>query len=463
MRRSVPWSVLSSRRLAINQSNPPGPRARHPDGTVVDITVSASSRLEFHDLRVHKEDAEYLIGRTARSSYLSIDEAGREALELLCAGSSLAEAKAVLSRRHAVGEVLLGGFVRSLLGAGFVRAVDGRPVASDAGQTSRSGRGDPLLSKERVSWLFSRPAALVAAGCTGLGAILLALNPASRPQLADLRIVESYPVAALLLLALTWALTLKHELAHLAAARWAGVDARISLGHRFFFPVLQTDMTSLWSVSRPHRYVAYLAGIFSDLGFAALAALALNADAFGLPVPVGPARNMLASVLLVELIVVLWQFNVFFRTDIYYLASDMLGYRDLHRQARIVVATWIGRTVGEWAARLAYPDPNPSRSLPPPRRERVIVACFAMLMVVGYGLYALLGAVYLGLLAAFLIGDSTSTLLLAGVPARGGAYERITAAVLLLFTLSLLIMAILRARRASARAVVYHVTGTEGL
>jgi len=419
--------------------------------------------LDFHDLRVRKEGAEYLVGRTDRSSYLSMDEAGREALELLRTGYSLADAKAVLSRRHGVSEVLLGGFVQTLLNAGFVRAADGSPVDSDTGRPP-SDRRDLLVSTERISWLFGRPAVLAAAGCTALGAILLALNPESRPRFADLRIVESYPVAGLLLLVLTAALTFKHELAHLAAARWAGVDdARISLGHRFFFPVLQTDMTHLWSVPRARRYVAYLAGIFSDLGFAALAALALNSDAFGLPVPAGPARNMLASVVLVEVFVILWQFNVFFRTDIYYLVSDMLGCRDLHRQGRLVIAAWIRRTVGEWAARLVYPDPHPSRSTPPPRRERVIVAFFAMLIVVGYGFYSLLGAVYLGLLAAFLVGDSTSTLLLAGVPARGGPSERITAAVLLLFSISLLVVSILRARRASARATVYRVTGMEGL
>lgn len=77
------------------------------------------------------------------------------------------------------------------------------------------------------------------------------------------------------------AITAKHEFAHVAAGAFLGVHARWRFGHRLFFPAVETDLSDLWMVERRKRYVAYGAGVFSDVLTASLALMGLWAHAHG--------------------------------------------------------------------------------------------------------------------------------------------------------------------------------------
>ena len=120
-----------------------------------------------------------------------------------------------------------------------------------------------------------------------------------------------------------------HELAHLAAARAVDVPARISLSTRLYHLVAQTDVSAVWSVPRRRRYVVYLAGIGSDLAVGAVAVLLLAYA--GLP---GPVESALRLVVLTTTIGVAWQFEVYLRTDLYFVLLDLSRCRNLHADAR---------------------------------------------------------------------------------------------------------------------------------
>jgi hypothetical protein len=110
----------------------------------------------------------------------------------------------------------------------------------------------------------------------------------------------------------------KHESAHVLAAAFLGVRADLSIGHRMFFPVIQTDLTSLWAVDRNDRYIAYSAGIVSDLATIALIVISFWLNAHGIVAVGEPFQLLLTIALLVVTTTVVWQFNFFMKTDVYY-------------------------------------------------------------------------------------------------------------------------------------------------
>jgi hypothetical protein len=160
-----------------------------------------------------------------------------------------------------------------------------------------------------------------------------------------------------------WLLLLLHELAHLVVARAVGVPARIRLGTRLQFLVVQTDISGIELAPRRHRLTAYLAGIATNLTVAA-------AGVLGLVVTSGGAHRALAVLVLLALLPLPFQCLVFTRTDLYFVLQELTGCRDLHGDGRAYARHLLRRR-----------GPDPSLALPP--HERRAVRAYSVLLAVG--------------------------------------------------------------------------------
>ena len=419
-------------------------------GTARELRLSSDSTLELHPLQVRREGDAYIVGRFGAGSYLVMQEPALDTLALLRQGIPLGRVKRELALRHGEPDVAIRSFLETLFAARFVKAVDG--LSLDEADTPAATRA-VLLSRRRVAWLFAPGMLAVYATVLLLGVLALVVEPAHVPRLRDLRVSDRYAVVAGLMLVLTLLMAAKHELAHLVAARFVGVDATIGIGHRFFFPVLQTNLTELWSVARAKRFIAYAAGILSDLLVVALALVALELSTLGVWALASGIQQVLKALVALGALMVLWQLNVFFRTDVYYMVSDALGCRDLYADG------W--RQVRVWARRLGGRPAGP-RPLASSRHERAIIAIYAALVLLGHAVYVLAGLVYLAHLAVFLLTGS-STVLSAGAPARDDPVDRLTAALLLLLTAGLLTWSLVHRRRHARAAVDYRLRSDPGL
>jgi hypothetical protein len=178
--------------------------------------------------------------------------------------------------------------------------------------------------------------------------------PFSSPGLS---IIVSFVVSLLLLFA--------HEGAHALAAYRAGVPVRFRLNLRFVWLVAETDMSGLWALPRRARYVPFLAGMMWDSG---LLAVTLIAEMCG-----HAAAPVLRLVVLQLVFNLLWQFVIFLRTDMYFVAITATGSADLAGNARLALRYLTGfandHQLRHW------------RQLP--RFEQRAARWFAPLLVVG--------------------------------------------------------------------------------
>jgi putative peptide zinc metalloprotease protein len=362
----------------------------------IDVEVTGRSTLEFFPLKVRAEADEFIVGRPSTGSYAVLSDGAMEAAALLARGHSVAGAKRALAGRNGQGAARLRPLLETLLAAGMVKSVDGMPLAE-----LRAPRRYhlTLLRRRHVAWLFSPPAAAVYAMLVALGVGIVLADPRYLPRAADV-VVVSDPIKNL---ALLWGVSViamaAHELAHLLAATSLGVKASFALSYRLFFAVAETDLTDLWLVERRKRCLAYAAGMANDilLTCAAVTGLWLH-DRHLLPLPALLSGTLRLTVL-VLVCGVLWQFNFYLRTDVYYLIANATGCRNLSHDATAYLKHMLARCVaGAPSRRLA--------GVPP--REMRIVRVYAILMVLGTAAVVILGAAYLGAVVVLLLGRHTA-------------------------------------------------------
>jgi putative peptide zinc metalloprotease protein len=130
-----------------------------------------------------------------------------------------------------------------------------------------------------------------------------------------------------LLSGLFYATMLIHELGHIAACARCGLKhGGIGFGFYFILPVMYADITNIWLANKQQRIIANMAGIFSELFYAAMLGI--------LFLIINNATFLTASIGISSF--VLWEFNPFVRFDGYWILSDLTNTPNLLPKANTI-------------------------------------------------------------------------------------------------------------------------------
>lgn len=125
-----------------------------------------------------------------------------------------------------------------------------------------------------------------------------------------------------------------HELGHASACKHFGLHhGGIGFGLYLNFPVLYTDVTEVWKLSRMQRCVVNIAGVYFQcywLLILLVAFLLTNND-------------MLRYLILIMNLGFLMTLNPFFKFDGYWIASDILGVPNLRARSLELLSYWYKR------------------------------------------------------------------------------------------------------------------------
>lgn len=340
----------------------------------LELPVEPSSTFELFPLRVASDHDEYLVGGDGARSYLSLTSEALEATTLLGNRVPVGRVKELLAAKYSVDSVTLAPLLEQLVSAGLVRTIDGYPVE----RHDAAPRRRPWLTPELVAPLFGVRAAVVYAVILAAAVLAILSDPRCLPRVRVLVADRSIGMLLLSLMVLA-VVVVKHEFAHVAAARSLGVGARCRLGHRLMFPVVETDLSGLWLVGRGKRYLAYLAGVTSDVLAAAVAIIGIWVHLHGW-IALSPTVYLaLELTVLIVAAVVLWQFNVFLRTDGYYVLANALGCRNLAGDAKAFLRSTL------WPRRAERSDASAAATYP--RCVRFYAAGYALTAVVVIALW----------------------------------------------------------------------------
>ena len=338
--------------------------------------LGADSVVVLHDLVVRPDEGEWIVGRAATGEFVALPDEAKTVIDLLTAGHTIAEAKRGADHRHAA-DLDVTDFVRDLVELGFVATVDGRAPGDEAAPLPPSL---PWLRQRHVRWVFTRPVAVLLAAFILVG-FSVGVARAELPGWHAFFVVDYPGVNLLIGLALTGLNAALHESWHLAAARAAGIDGRISFGTRLTFLVAQTSVPGLWAADRRARLRFYLAGMTSDLTITAACLLTASFT------PRAAVLHRLCELLsLLILLALATQFAFFIRTDVYLVVQEILRCKSLHADAMARLRWLVARLRARWGG----PPPGPDPTLSLPAREQRPVRLYAV--AVGLGSVATLAA-----------------------------------------------------------------------
>lgn len=326
-------------------------------------TEPAPRHVQLHPLHLRDEGREWVVGRIDTGRFVALPPIGVRVIELL-RENSVAEATTIIGREQ--GEpVDVASFVGSLRRLGFIAVVDGRHL--DDVRPVRSTLA--WIKPAHVRWTLHRAVPIIV-GVVVLAALISYLfHRRETIDASDLLWNEHGSLVVGSIAALMWASVFLHELAHLTTARAAGAPGRMSLGTRLQFLTAQTDVSGIWSARRSTRVTVYLSGMVVNLFLAAVGVLLASY------LPYAAGRTFGAILCIQQLLLVSSEFKFFMRTDMYFLAQDLTGCRNLYRDATAYISHLTRRALGRGG------ETDPTQALP--ARERRFVRMYAAFFLPG--------------------------------------------------------------------------------
>jgi putative peptide zinc metalloprotease protein len=307
------------------------------------VAVNVHETWRYADLTLVPDGDGFVVGSPHAADFLAVPKIGGLVVRWLQEGHDIDEC-AVLAERHAGQFVDVRGFLERLSAEGLLSGAGAEPAPAPA-RPARSPRGHWL---GRV--LYGRAGLLAQFALAAAGLVVLITHPGLRPHYTD-AIVTDVPLASLLIATVMGvAGGLLHEAAHVLAAAAKGVRSSISIGRRLYTLVYQTDLTRLWSLPRRDRLLPLSAGMLLDAAVAGLTLLLLAGPwPITQPVLVDVAR----AIVLLKLSGILFQAEVFMRTDLYAVLATISGCHNLWATKDAVARRLIRRAGADDLAHLA--------------------------------------------------------------------------------------------------------------
>jgi putative peptide zinc metalloprotease protein len=308
-----------------------------------------SSAAKVHVLPFNRREdgPEIVIGNSRGDQFIALPREAVEVLDMLAGGATIAAAQAAyLARYQEVPD--LPSFLDSLEERGFVRPAHGAGE-DDTGASPEATSPRYHFTSISERWaraIFSRQALLASAVLVAAALAALAVEPSLVPGWKVLYFGRHITAAFLLLMTIGLATTFLHEMAHLVAARAAGVPCRLGISHRLWILVAETDMTGVWLLPRSRRFLPMLAGPWLDVVSASVLVLFLYAGSQGWLMSSPGCRKIMAAVLLGYFLRLLWQCFFFVRTDFYYAYATCCNCKNLMTDTKDYLRNQAARLLG---------------------------------------------------------------------------------------------------------------------
>jgi len=226
----------------------------------------------------------------------------------------------------------------SLLSTDLVESVNQPQLGRDESRSVRQTRGPfdfvlrvPLLTAAQIEPLTNLCSALFRPPLLHLcifAGVLAHIAFYGQPYFERLRVGNALGGVSTWQIAIVYALALGtmvlHELGHAAACRKYGCEhAEIGFCLYLIFPALYIDLSKAWGLPRLQRAVIDIGGIYFQ--FLSVVLLVISNTVF-------PSPLIATSIYAADLMIVL-SLNPLFRSDGYWLLSDLTSFANLQRRA----------------------------------------------------------------------------------------------------------------------------------
>jgi putative peptide zinc metalloprotease protein len=284
-------------------------------------------------LSVQKEADYYMVGNNDIGDFYQFPEQGVRILSLLRDGETAAAISARLEAEYAE-KVDVGGFIDQLSSIGFVHPEQHRQSVMEQIQSMTRDRRRVFSFSPRVAGaIFSVPGLLCGLAVVFYSAALMIMHPELRVNFDAFYVETNRTALLLVMMILTVIQVAMHETGHMMAAARHGIQSRYGMSNRLWSVVAESDLTGILALPRSQRYLPMLVGIMVDILCVAMLTILLQVL---LRHGIGDFTIQVVQALVLEIVVgMTWQFNIFIKTDIYFVICNYFGHPDLDQDARV--------------------------------------------------------------------------------------------------------------------------------
>lgn len=268
------------------------------------------------------------------SSFVKTSDLGVEAIELLNKGYCVGDVQQIMSEKYRK-EISIKSLILTMYEANLFLAFDDRQLYLSKKRSHFVKSPLPKISQ----YLFSKTAYVLYACVCCLAIFCVAYRPILLSSIREY-LKGHYIQYAIAAIFIGWLLTLKHEFFHYLAALSLGVPSCIRFGTRYFLLVMETDVSGLYMVEKSKRYKVYLAGIMSDL-LTICCLICIKAFLFLNNIQTGLVAIFIDIVIVFSFIGILFQFNIFLKTDLYFVLADFINIENLYTKSGAIIKSFL--------------------------------------------------------------------------------------------------------------------------
>lgn len=293
--------------------------------------------LAIHELSFVPEGDDVVVGRMETGSYAVFPADGAELLKRLADGLPLEEAAEWYESTFSE-PVDVEDFVSTLYELGFVQE---RPAVAAGDPVPPTVQAPPRY--QRLGRAAFSPVAWAAYAAVVLGWLLVTARHGDlAPSASHFFFVKSLLVVQLVITFGQIPLILAHEGFHVLAGRRLGLPTRLRMSNRLTYIVAETQINGLMSVPRRKRYLPFLSGMVCDCvvlaGFGLLAQAFRSADG-----SLSLTSKVCLSLAFTVALRIVWQFQLYLRTDLFYVVATAMKTYDLHDASKALMKNRIWR------------------------------------------------------------------------------------------------------------------------
>lgn len=300
------------------------------DGVMFLMKIHDGSKVLLTKLGIHRQKKNIIVEDVLAKEFYEMTPASVDAIEAIQSGMSIGEIEANLKRKYPDEEIDMKQFVSDLVESGLVIEIDGQTIEAERMEVEEEGERKEFRAFHFVGkFLFQTPFLFVYVAALIFSIWILITRPEYGPKPISMLIVNSMTVNVLVWAGTSLFLLALHEFHHFLAARAFKVPSKYDIGHRFYFLVLETQMTDVWKLEPGKRIIIYLAGLMNDVTMLALS--------MALRIMFPEMNYMLYSILDLAtfylVIMIAFQACAFMKTDLYYVVETISGHLNLHERA----------------------------------------------------------------------------------------------------------------------------------
>jgi putative peptide zinc metalloprotease protein len=282
-------------------------------------------------LTVQKYGDVFLVGNADIEEFYQFPEQGLSILNMLKSGATVDDIKIRLEAESSE-TIDVDDLVEQLLSMEFIYPFDQSYLFRErAAAMKRTGRSLAIDSRVAKA-IFSLPVLACYLVIVGYALTLAVSRPELQINWLAFYTETNRTALFILILFLSIVGMAAHELGHMLAAARYGIRTKYGVSNRLWTIVAQTDLSGIMALPKSQQYLPLFAGILVDVLNISLLTLLVemlvsyDGNAFVIQV---------AQAMVLQLIIsIIWQFNIFVKTDIYYVLCTYFSHPDLDKDAR---------------------------------------------------------------------------------------------------------------------------------